>query len=108
MPVLPVSPYAAAKAAGELLAATWHRAFGLQTVSLRYFNVVATGRAAALAEAFFDPRGLRLHGMGFVERFQRFVAGGHVEPDVPAELLEALRAKVDRARVGFAKAVAPV
>jgi len=39
MPVLPVSPYAAAKAAGELLAATWHRAFGLQTISLRYFNV---------------------------------------------------------------------
>jgi UDP-glucose 4-epimerase len=39
MPVLPLSPYAAAKAAGELLAATWYRAFGLQTVSLRYFNV---------------------------------------------------------------------
>jgi len=39
MPVLPISPYAAAKAAGELLAATWHRAFGLETVSLRYFNV---------------------------------------------------------------------
>jgi len=39
MPVLPISPYAAAKAAGELLAATFCRAFGLQTVSLRYFNV---------------------------------------------------------------------
>jgi len=39
MPVLPISPYAAAKAAGELLVATWHRAFGLETVSLRYFNV---------------------------------------------------------------------
>ena len=39
LPVLPVSPYAAAKAAGELLASTFYRAFGLQTVSLRYFNV---------------------------------------------------------------------
>ena len=39
MPVLPLSPYAAAKAAGELLASTWHRAYGLETVSLRYFNV---------------------------------------------------------------------
>ncbi|MGB2755454.1 MAG: SDR family oxidoreductase [Phycisphaerae bacterium] len=39
MPVLPLSPYAAAKAAGELLVATWHRAFGLETVSLRYFNI---------------------------------------------------------------------
>lgn len=39
MPVLPVSPYAAAKAAGELLASAFTRAFGLQTISLRYFNV---------------------------------------------------------------------
>jgi len=39
MPLLPVSPYAAAKAAGELYAATFCRAFGLETVSLRYFNV---------------------------------------------------------------------
>ncbi|HUS44636.1 MAG TPA: NAD-dependent epimerase/dehydratase family protein, partial [Phycisphaerae bacterium] len=39
MPLLPVSPYAADKATGELYAATFFRAFGLQTVSLRYFNV---------------------------------------------------------------------
>jgi len=39
MPVIPASPYAADKAAGELLAAMFHRAFGLETVSLRYFNV---------------------------------------------------------------------
>ena len=39
MPLLPLSPYAAAKAAGELYAATFCRAFGLETVSLRYFNV---------------------------------------------------------------------
>ena len=39
MPALPVSPYAAAKAAGELYVSTFCRSFGLETVSLRYFNV---------------------------------------------------------------------
>jgi len=39
MPLMPLSPYAAAKATDELYAATFYRAFGLQTVSLRYFNV---------------------------------------------------------------------
>jgi len=39
MPVVPISPYAAAKAAGELYVTTFHRAYGLDTVSLRYFNV---------------------------------------------------------------------
>jgi len=39
MALEPLSPYAAAKAAGELFAAMFHRAFGLPTVSLRYFNV---------------------------------------------------------------------
>jgi UDP-glucose 4-epimerase len=39
MPVMPVSPYAADKACGEMWAATFHRAFGLQTLSLRYFNI---------------------------------------------------------------------
>ena len=39
MPLLPISPYAATKAAGELFVAMFYRAFGLQTVALRYFNV---------------------------------------------------------------------
>jgi UDP-glucose 4-epimerase len=39
MPMLPVSPYAASKAAGELFVATLAKCFGLETVSLRYFNV---------------------------------------------------------------------
>ena len=39
MPLAPLSPYAASKAAGELYTSTFHRAFGLDTVSLRYFNV---------------------------------------------------------------------
>jgi UDP-glucose 4-epimerase len=39
MPPRPRSPYAASKRAGEILCETWSRAFGVPTVSLRYFNV---------------------------------------------------------------------
>ena len=39
MPVMPLSPYAADKASGEMWAATFCRAFGLQTLCLRYFNI---------------------------------------------------------------------
>jgi len=39
MPVQPLSPYAAAKAAGELFVSTFYRAYGLETVGLRYFNI---------------------------------------------------------------------
>lgn len=35
----PLSPYASGKLAGEALLSTWGRAFGLETVALRYFNV---------------------------------------------------------------------
>ncbi len=39
MPLAPVSPYAASKAAGEVYGTTFFRAFGLQSIALRYFNV---------------------------------------------------------------------
>ncbi len=39
MPTKPASPYAASKIASEQLASAWSEAFGLSTVSLRYFNV---------------------------------------------------------------------
>src|SRR5207248_8007243 len=38
-PVRPLSPYAAAKLAGELYAESFTAAFGLETVRLRFFNV---------------------------------------------------------------------
>ncbi len=38
-PIAPASPYAAQKAAGELLAAAFRNTWGLETVSLRLFNV---------------------------------------------------------------------
>lgn len=39
MPLAPLSPYAASKAAAELLMSSWAHAYGMSTVSLRYFNV---------------------------------------------------------------------
>lgn len=39
MPPSPISPYAVAKLAGELYMTSFHRVYGLETVSLRYFNI---------------------------------------------------------------------
>ncbi len=39
MPASPLSPYAAAKLIGEYYCSVFYRAFGLETISLRYFNV---------------------------------------------------------------------
>lgn len=39
MPPRPISPYAVSKLAGELYAEVFYRVYGLETVSLRYFNV---------------------------------------------------------------------
>lgn len=39
VPIMPLSPYAANKAAGEMYCQVFTEAYGLPTVSLRYFNV---------------------------------------------------------------------
>lgn len=39
MPPNPISPYAVAKLTGELYAISFYRVYGLETVSLRYFNI---------------------------------------------------------------------
>ena len=39
MPPNPISPYAVSKLAGEYYMRSFYRVYGLQTVSLRYFNV---------------------------------------------------------------------
>jgi nucleoside-diphosphate-sugar epimerase len=39
MPARPLSPYAVSKYAGELYCEVFHRLYGLETISLRYFNV---------------------------------------------------------------------
>ncbi|HUU09201.1 MAG TPA: SDR family oxidoreductase [Phycisphaerae bacterium] len=93
MPMLPLSPYAAAKAAGELYAATFWRAYGLQTVSLRYFNVFGprqdptnqyAGVIAAFASRMLRGRPPVIYGDGTQSR--DFI---YVENVVHANLLAA-------------------
>jgi UDP-glucose 4-epimerase len=61
MPVCPQSPYGLSKLEGELAAAMFHRLYGLQTVSLRYFNVYGAGQSgdgpyAAVIAKFLEAR----------------------------------------------------
>jgi len=101
MPMAPVSPYAAAKAAGELYLATFARAYGLETVTLRYFNVFGprqdptnpyAGVIAAFASRMLRGRPPVIFGDGTQSR--DFV---HVDNVVHANLL-ATEADADAAR----------
>jgi len=98
MPLLPLSPYAAAKAAGELYVATFYRAFGLQTVALRYFNVFGprqdpmnqyAGVIAAFATRMLRGQRPTIYGDGSQSRDFTFV-----ENVVHANLLAADAAEV--------------
>jgi UDP-glucose 4-epimerase len=51
MPVLPISPYAATKVAGEALLRAYSGSYGLDTVSLRYFNIFGPRQNANSAYA---------------------------------------------------------
>jgi nucleoside-diphosphate-sugar epimerase len=51
MPMLPRSPYAAAKSAGEALMGAYARSLGIDTVSLRYFNIFGPRQNANSAYA---------------------------------------------------------
>ena len=82
MPVLPLSPYAADKAGGELYLSMFYRAFGLQTVSLRYFNVFGprqdptnqyAGVIAAFASAMIRGRRPTIYGDGSQSRDFTFI-----------------------------------
>lgn len=52
----PQSPYAASKLAGESYCQTWTRAFGVPTISLRYFNVYGPGQDPTSEYATVMPR----------------------------------------------------
>jgi len=57
MPPMPLSPYAIGKLVGEYYCSVFHKVFGLETVSLRYFNVFGpnqdpTSQYAAAIPAF--------------------------------------------------------
>lgn len=51
----PTSPYGASKLAGEHLCAAWSRTYGLDTASLRYFNIFGPRQPAGSAYAAVIP-----------------------------------------------------
>jgi UDP-glucose 4-epimerase len=64
MPLLPLSPYAASKAGGEAYLAAWHATYGLETVSLRYFNVYGPRQSPRSLYAAVVPRFLEAVARG--------------------------------------------
>jgi nucleoside-diphosphate-sugar epimerase len=73
MPPEPLSPYASGKLAGEALLRVYGQAYGMKTVSLRYFNVFGprqlddspyTGVIALFAKALFEGRAPTIFGDG--------------------------------------------
>src|SRR5262245_43499883 len=82
-PTLPLSPYAAAKLAGEQYCAAFTEVYGLETVRLRYFNVYGPRQSPDSPYAAVIPlclramlagRGPRIHGDGRQSRDFTFVA----------------------------------
>jgi UDP-glucose 4-epimerase len=55
----PLSPYAAAKLAGEFYCRAYHASFGLETVCLRYFNIFGPGQDPGSPYAAVLPRFVR-------------------------------------------------
>ena len=56
MPPSPLSPYAVTKLGGELYCGVFHGIYGLETVSLRYFNVFGPGQSPDSQYAAVIPR----------------------------------------------------
>lgn len=56
MALEPRSPYAVSKMVGEELCSTFDRAYGLQTIALRYFNVFGPGQSSASPYAAVIPK----------------------------------------------------
>jgi nucleoside-diphosphate-sugar epimerase len=56
MPAQPLSPYAVTKLGGELYCRVFHQIYGLETVSLRYFNVFGPGQRPDSEYAAVLPR----------------------------------------------------
>jgi nucleoside-diphosphate-sugar epimerase len=95
MPVLPRSPYAATKVAGEALLRAYAASFGLDTAALRYFNIFGPRQnansayaavIAAFAKAYLGGQRPLIYGDGEQSRDFTFVANA-----VHANLLAARR-----------------
>lgn len=60
MPPAPISPYGAAKLAGEYYFQSFYHAYGLETVALRYFNVFGARQDPHSAYAAVIPKFIKL------------------------------------------------
>ena len=60
----PLSPYAVSKLSGEYYGAVFHRLFGVETVSLRYFNVFGPRQDPSSEYAAVIPKFIALMGRG--------------------------------------------
>ena len=103
LPPMPKSPYAATKLAGEGLVRAWAASYGLDTVSLRYFNIFGPRQnansayaavIAAFAKALLEARRPTIYGDGTQSRDFTFVANV-----VHANLLAARREHALRGEV---------
>jgi UDP-glucose 4-epimerase len=82
-PVHPLSPYAAAKLAGELYAEAFSASYGLETVRVRFFNIFGprqradspySGVIALFIAAMINGRSPMVHGDGLQSRDFTYVA----------------------------------
>jgi UDP-glucose 4-epimerase len=110
-PLGPASPYAVTKVLGEALCRIYHQDYGLETVSLRLFNVYGARQAAVggfasvipkFMHAIVDGKRPIIHGDG--KQTRDFI---HVDDVVAAFLLAAERKKVigDEFNIGSGKAI---
>ena len=97
MPAQPLSPYAASKIAGEALMRAWANCYGIDTASLRYFNIFGPRQTAdsayaaviaAFAKAMLKGQKPTIFGDGEQSRDFTYVANA-----VHANLLAARSAK---------------
>jgi nucleoside-diphosphate-sugar epimerase len=99
----PVNPYGVQKYIGELLSRVWHMTYGIETVSLRYFNVYGprldpNGPYALAVGAFLlarkENRPLTIFGDGTITRDYT-----HVSDVVQGNLLAAESPKVGKGEI---------
>jgi nucleoside-diphosphate-sugar epimerase len=105
MTPVPLSPYAVAKLAGEMYMRVFHGVYGLQTVSLRYFNIFGprqdpTSQYSAVLAKFITAmlRGERPTIYGDGEQSRDF---NYIDNAIAANLLAATAPEVDVAGQTF-------
>ncbi len=103
MPARPLSPYGLQKYIGELYCRLFHQVYGLETVSLRYFNVYGPGASAEGAYAlvigkFLDQR-RRGEPLTIVPDGRQSRDFTHVRDVVRANILAAESPKAGRGEV---------